>query len=89
MIINYDILRKFEAELKAIEWDLVLMDEAHYLKSADAIRTKMAFGSPAKKAAASAAIAAVPPIRAKRQNPLDRHADLKPADRALHAGALP
>ncbi len=40
MIINYDILSRFEQELSSIKWDLVVADEAHYIKSAKTARYK-------------------------------------------------
>jgi SNF2 family DNA or RNA helicase len=40
-IINYDILLKFQEKIMQ-DWDLVVFDEAHYLKNASAARTKIA-----------------------------------------------
>jgi len=39
-IINYDICARYEKHLKAIDWDLRITDEAHWLKNPDAARTK-------------------------------------------------
>jgi SWI/SNF-related matrix-associated actin-dependent regulator 1 of chromatin subfamily A len=39
-IINYDILKKFEAWIGSIQWDILLGDEIHYVKSYKAGRTK-------------------------------------------------
>ena len=36
---------RFLAELKAVAWDLVILDEAHYLKERGADRTKAVYGS--------------------------------------------
>jgi SWI/SNF-related matrix-associated actin-dependent regulator 1 of chromatin subfamily A len=44
VIINYDILTKHDPKIKAIEWDLVVCDEMHYLKSPDAQRTRAVIG---------------------------------------------
>ncbi|MFN4295102.1 MAG: DEAD/DEAH box helicase [Thermoflexales bacterium] len=44
VIVNYDKLRKFSKQILAERWGLVVFDESHYLKSPDAIRTKIAFG---------------------------------------------
>jgi SWI/SNF-related matrix-associated actin-dependent regulator 1 of chromatin subfamily A len=49
VIINYDIVKKFEAQLTAIEWDLFCSDEAHYLKSPSANRTQIILGCKAWK----------------------------------------
>lgn len=45
VIINYDLLARFYRELRAKPWDLLIVDEAHYLASATAQRTKQVFGS--------------------------------------------
>jgi SWI/SNF-related matrix-associated actin-dependent regulator 1 of chromatin subfamily A len=44
VIINYDILVRLDAEIKAHTWDLVVFDEAHMLKESKSLRTKHAFG---------------------------------------------
>ncbi len=49
VIINYDILKKFENELNAREWDLVVMDECHYIKNPKAQRSQRAMKIPARK----------------------------------------
>lgn len=43
-IINYDILAKHVAWLQQTQWDLVIVDEAHYLKSKGAKRSQAVFG---------------------------------------------
>lgn len=43
IIINYDLLGK-HAERLAVQWDLLVIDEAHYLKNGKALRTKAALG---------------------------------------------
>jgi SWI/SNF-related matrix-associated actin-dependent regulator 1 of chromatin subfamily A len=42
VIVNYDLLGRFEAEIRGRYWDLIVFDEAHYLKSRTAQRTKAA-----------------------------------------------
>jgi SWI/SNF-related matrix-associated actin-dependent regulator 1 of chromatin subfamily A len=42
LIINYDVLHKYAAELKARAYDLVVIDECHYIKNPTARRSKMA-----------------------------------------------
>ena len=44
-IINYAKLKKYAADLNKLDFDAVIFDESHYLKSAKAIRTKLCFGS--------------------------------------------
>ena len=47
-IISYDLVRRpaiFEALMAAPEYDLLILDEAHYVKSVDAKRTRALFGS--------------------------------------------
>lgn len=45
VIVNYDRLEKFIGELRAICWDLVIVDEAHYVKNPTAKRTKALLGN--------------------------------------------
>ena len=44
VIINYDILVKLDDHIKAVDWDVVIFDEAHMLKESKSARTKIAFG---------------------------------------------
>lgn len=62
VIINYDLVRKYEEQLKSREWDLLVADEAHALKSPTAQRTKIILGHKARKKADK-----VPPIDAKQK----------------------
>lgn len=44
VIINYDILDRHIDKIRNTRWDLVVLDEAHYIKSPDAKRTKLILG---------------------------------------------
>jgi len=50
VIINYDILRKFHDQLRAVKWDLLVVDECHYLKNWKAQRTQQVVGGKKIKA---------------------------------------
>lgn len=41
IIINYDILKKFAAEIIVKKWDLMILDECHMIKNSKAQRTKI------------------------------------------------
>jgi len=43
-IINFDIVAKFRTELETLDFDIIVIDEAHYLKNKDAIRSQAIFG---------------------------------------------
>lgn len=43
VVMNYDLLKKFP-QVKACRWDVLICDEAHYLKSPKAQRTQLALG---------------------------------------------
>jgi SWI/SNF-related matrix-associated actin-dependent regulator 1 of chromatin subfamily A len=45
VIVNYDILHKHSAALRAREWDLLISDECHYAKNPKAARTKSLLGA--------------------------------------------
>ena len=42
VVINYDVLTKHQDAINSRTWDLVVMDEAHYIKNGKAKRTKVA-----------------------------------------------
>lgn len=44
VIISYELLSKWRAELRTEWWDIAIFDEAHYLKNKKADRTKEVFG---------------------------------------------
>jgi|688.fasta_scaffold00779_12 SWI/SNF-related matrix-associated actin-dependent regulator 1 of chromatin subfamily A len=58
VIINYDILHKYRAEIDARQWDLLVVDEAHYLKNPKAKRTKAVLGSKERGQEATAGLVA-------------------------------
>lgn len=49
IIANYDIIQKWHSRLVAVNWDFLILDEAHYVKNPDAERTKRIFGKAAKR----------------------------------------
>lgn len=67
VIVNYDILRKYSAALRAAEYDLLIVDEAHYLKNPDAQRTVEVFGTDDYKAKKLPPNKIVSPLRARRR----------------------
>jgi SWI/SNF-related matrix-associated actin-dependent regulator 1 of chromatin subfamily A len=62
VIVNYEQVKKYRAQIDAVVWDLLVVDEAHYLKNPKADRTAIVLGKwnqdPKK---------VVNPIRAKRR----------------------
>lgn len=44
LILNYDVLHKWEAELRRTLWDYIIFDEAHYMKTETTRRTVYALG---------------------------------------------
>ena len=59
VVINYDLLKKYDEQVKAREWDVLVLDEAHYLKGGGKVaRARAAFGNRNE---------GVKPIRAKRK----------------------
>lgn len=57
VIMNYDILAKFQKQIRALEWDLLIADEAHYMKNPKAQRTISLLGKGKE----------VSPLKAKRK----------------------
>jgi len=62
VVINYDVLHKHIAFLRSVTWDILICDEAHYLKNRDARRTQLVTGCRETRKTA-----AVPALRAKRR----------------------
>lgn len=44
VVINYDILAKHEKEIKSKHWDMLILDEVHYLKTKKSNRSQIVFG---------------------------------------------
>jgi len=44
VIVNYDIVSNFKADLDAVAWDEIIIDESHYLKNLESKRTQMILG---------------------------------------------
>lgn len=75
IIINFDLLSKWQEPLRACEWDLMIVDECHYLKEGKTARTQEVFGR--KRARKRKVIrggekteieaASLPPIRGSRR----------------------
>jgi len=57
VIMNYDILAKFQKQIREVEWDLLIADEAHYMKNPKAQRTIALLGKGKE----------VTPLKAKRK----------------------
>jgi len=49
VIVNYDIQTKWSEKIHEIEWDLMIADEAHYLKNPESQRSEQVLGSSYKK----------------------------------------
>ena len=62
VIVNYEQLTKFRAAIDARAWDMLICDEAHYLKNPKAGRTVLVFGKWDKDPAK-----VVEPIKARRR----------------------
>jgi len=65
-IINYDIVRKVRENMKGVRWDLLIVDECHYLKNPKALRTVSILGGKETNKE-SGNIEKVKPIDAKRK----------------------
>ena len=46
VIINYDILGKHSVQIHAVKWDVLICDEAHYIKNPESARAKEIYGNP-------------------------------------------
>jgi SWI/SNF-related matrix-associated actin-dependent regulator 1 of chromatin subfamily A len=66
VILNYDRLKKFRAEIRQADWDLLIVDEAHFLKNGKSQRTREVLGG-IKRNADREIVERVSPIPAKRR----------------------
>ena len=66
VVINYDILKAYRDQLRAGEWDLMIVDEVHKLKSRKADRTREVWGG-IKRNDKKQIVERVTPIPCKRQ----------------------
>jgi hypothetical protein len=57
VIMNYDILAKFQKQIRSVDWDVLIADEAHYMKNPKAKRTVALLGKGKE----------VAPLKAKRK----------------------
>jgi len=86
VIINYDIIKKFKVEIDSTDWDLMILDEVHYLKNTKAQRTQLVFGKYEKGGKCK-----IEPIKASRKLALtgtpivNRPVELWPIIHALDA----
>lgn len=64
VIVNYDQLKKYRAAIEKVKWDLLVADEAHYLKNPKAQRTQFVVG---KEAQPRKGVDGVPGIAARRR----------------------
>jgi SNF2-related domain/Helicase conserved C-terminal domain len=61
IIINYELLKKWNKEVRSIEWHILIVDEAHYIKNPKAARTRDVLGYKTKTKVV------LEPIQAKRR----------------------
>ena len=78
VIVNYEQVKKYRAQIDAVEWDVLVVDEAHYLKNSTAARTHAILGKWDKNPGQGDQAHPGPP-----QTVPDRHPDPQPADRTL------
>lgn len=62
VVVNYDICKKYQKELRSVVWDLLVADECHYLKNPKSLRSKAILGKTARKTEDK-----IPPIPAKHK----------------------
>lgn len=97
IIINYDIVHKMRRLIDKLKWDLLIIDEAHFVKSRKARRTKAIFGGAVRyreKGQKKTARTVLKPIKARKRlfltgTPiLNRPIDLWPIVKALDPTGL-
>jgi SWI/SNF-related matrix-associated actin-dependent regulator 1 of chromatin subfamily A len=91
-VLNYDILKKWRKEVREIEWDLLIADEAHFLRSVKAQRTREVLGG-IKRDAKKTIVERISPIPAKRRlfltgTPLNKPKELWPMLQVLDPNGL-
>lgn len=67
VIVNYDVLTRHEEILMRLEFDVLICDEAHYLKNPKAQRTSMVFGVKPTNKQRLAGVRDIPPLKAKKR----------------------
>lgn len=60
VIANYDIVHKYRDEMRAFEWDLLICDEAHYMKAGRNIRSVNVLGGKLKRATGTVTFEPIP-----------------------------
>lgn len=86
VVINYDIVHKFEKEIAATQWDLFVADECHYLKNAKAKRTGVVLGKKSKGEVIHAGIQAKRRVFMSGTPVVNRPIELFPLLEALQPG---
>lgn len=96
VVVNYDVLHRHTEIIHRIEYDLLIVDEAHYLKSGKkARRARMVLGAKATKKDKAAGMVDAPGIRAKKRlfltgTPIaNKPAELFPLINYLDPGQFP
>lgn len=64
VIINYELLQNYSKDIRSVEWDLLVVDEAQNCKNPEAIRTRQVLGYQKRKTANNEA-QVIEPIPAK------------------------
>jgi len=72
VITNYEVLKKFATKLRATNWDLLIVDECHYIKESRAQRTEYLLGRKEtkrknKETGQMEPVPAIAPIGARRR----------------------
>lgn len=67
LIINYDVLHKHEDVIKGTDWDILIVDESHWLKNKKSRRSKMVLGLEATRKEKANGAADIPGINAARK----------------------
>ena len=65
VILNYDNFHRHRDAIRDVEWDLIILDEAHYEKNPKSKRARVIFGERASREERAAGMADLPPVQAK------------------------